>query len=123
MYSPETIAAMSDEAAREAASLNKVPYVPWDRREVDAYGVSRTIPFPNLGAHRPIGWRLVEHRLVDAYGWGDESEPALTPRGMRAWVTEHLTSGSGYAIIEVGQFQVVVGRFERSSAEPHTTYP
>lgn len=113
MMSTDQIIAMSDEAAERAAAEGLTPYVPWDRSEVEAYGTDRAIPFPNLGSHRPAGWDLVEHRMADATGWGDESEPAMTVEQLQRWVIEHLSESNGYAIIEQGQFQVVVGRFAR----------
>ncbi len=65
---------------------------------------------PNIGTYRPRGWKLVEHRLVDKTGFGLEREPALTIQGLMRWVRS-MGPGNGYAIIEEGQFQVVVGRF------------
>lgn len=109
--STEMINQLSDEAAERAAQKGLTPYVPWDADEVAEYGESRNIPFPNLGSHRPAGWELVEDRMVDKSGMGDESEPALTVRGLRQWVTDN--PGNGWALIEEGQFQVVVGRFTK----------
>ncbi len=65
---------------------------------------------PNIGDYRPRGWKLVEHRLVDKTGLGLEYEPALTVPGLMRWVRS-MGPGNGYAIIEEGQFQVVLGRF------------
>lgn len=72
---------------------------------------------PNVGTYRPKGWKLVEHCLVDKTGKGAEYEPALTARGLLEWVRER-GPGFGYAIIEEGVFQMVVGRFEPIRRKP-----
>ena len=121
MMGTEQIIAMSNEAAARAAQDRLTPYVPWDAAEVARWGESSAIPIPNLGSYRPEGWELVEHRMADATGWGADDEPAMTTAQLRAWVTDHITEYGpddrkvvyGYGIIEVGQFQVVVGRFKR----------
>ncbi len=115
MMGAEMIRQMSDEAAERAARNGLTPYVPWNADEVAGYGETRPVPFPNLGSLIPEGWKLVEHRMVDKTGWGDESEPALTLGELRTWVIEEVELGHGYALIEEGQFQVVVGRFVKTT--------
>jgi N-acetyl-anhydromuramyl-L-alanine amidase AmpD len=51
--------------------------------------------------------------MADASGLGGENEPALTVRQLKARLTRY-----GYAIVEVGQFQVVIGVFERVATKP-----
>lgn len=113
MMDTDTIRALADEQAEIAAREGHTPYVPWDAAEVDAYGVSRNVPFPNIGSYEPFGWELVESQLVDSSGFGADDEPALTLPQLRAWVSENLRASSGYAIIEEGQFQIVIGRFQK----------
>lgn len=111
MMSTEMIRELADEQAERAAREGRKPYVPWDEAEVAGYGETRPVPFPNIGSYEPAGWALEEHQLVDKSGMGAENEPALTLAGLRQWVTSHLGTSSGYAIIEEGGFQVVIGRF------------
>jgi hypothetical protein len=68
---------------------------------------------PNIGAYRPDGWELIEHEMVDATGLGADWEPALTANQFHTWVCNEWRKNPevGFAIIEVGQFQVVVGKF------------
>jgi hypothetical protein len=112
MFSGETIRRMSDDAARKAARTKREPYVLFDRAEVERIA---TFPFPNLGSYVPKGWTMVEHFMADATGLGSENEPALTPRQLKARLVRDVDAGNryGYAIVEVGQFQVVIGVFER----------
>jgi len=122
MMSPSTIRRMSDEQARKAAVNRRVPYVPFDEKEADRFGRGEPFPFPNLGSHRPHGWNLVESLFCDSSGFGGEGEPALTPGQLRARVKEIMARGDeegktyGFAITEVGQFQLYVGVFERTDA-------
>lgn len=110
MWSPETIRDMEDEAAQKAAAKAMVPYVPFDEEEVDRYP---PFPFPNLGSHRPDGWELGDEHLVDSSGWGTSGELAHTPEQFKKVIKER--PGKGWAIISQGQFQVVVGEFEKNS--------
>lgn len=117
MMSPETIRQMSDEQARKASARRKVPYVPFDEDEVESWGNGKPFPFPNLGSYRPRGWTLIEELFCDASGLGSENEPALTPRQLREKVRDIIRGdGSktyGFAITDVGQFQLYVGVFEK----------
>lgn len=86
----------------------------------------RKIPF--LGHYVPRGFKRVnvgetfgdrygwgtrghEFLLVDIFGEGAESELALTHAAFFRFVQEN--PGYHYAIIEAGQFQVVIGVFKR----------
>ena len=111
MMSINQIAAMLDEQARHAARAKKTPYVPFDAKEIEGY---RAFPFPNIGSYRPKGWKLVETFMCDSSGMGDESEPALTIRQLKARLLLDLDKGYGYAIVAVGQFQVVLGAFQKT---------
>jgi len=114
MMSTETIVAMSRAAAVRAAANEIEPYQPSSLAEVERYPV-RGFPFPNLGQYRPSGWTLVEYVMADSSGWGREDEPALTIPAVVQWVQNWMTvdETAGFAIIEAGQFQVVVGYFSQ----------
>ena len=110
MMSASQIADLADECARRAKRAHRQPLVFESQHHVD--GAYRTLP--NLGSYRPKGWKLEEYRTVDKYGI-DFSGPAMTLPAMLVWFKVHLTDPerSGYALIEEGEFQVVVGRFEK----------
>ena len=110
MMSPTAIAQLARELAVKAAAYEVEPYQPVDVEEVDRW---ERFPFPNIGEYRPRGWCLVSSVLADKTGGGYESEPALTVRGLKAWCAECITKDetAAFAIIEEGQFQVVVGYF------------
>jgi hypothetical protein len=63
---------------------------------------------PNIGDYRPKGFKLVDDMMVDKSGFGSENEPALTVRQFAL----RLQHGKAYAIVEEGQFQVIIGVFE-----------
>ena len=130
MMSLSTIHRMSDEQARKAAVRRKVPYVPFDEKEADTFGRGGVpFPFPDLGNHEPHGWDLAESLFCDATGFGGENEPALTPGQLRERVKEIMARGDeegktyGFAITEVGQFQLYVGVFERTAAADDPLLP
>jgi len=120
MMSLATIRHMSDEQARKASAVRKVPYVPFDVEEVERWGTGgKPFPFPNLGSYRPHGWILEDELFCDASGFGGENEPALSPRKLREKVKEIIGGDEsktyGFAITDVGQFQLYVGVFERTA--------
>ncbi len=118
MMSPQTIRYLAQQAARRAAKAKATPLVIEGEDMPDTPRMLQYLRnMPNIGSYRPKGWKLAEHQLVDKSGWGCEDEPALTVRGLLAWVRS-MGPGNGYAIIEEGQFQVVVGRFERVKVSP-----
>ena len=105
MFSQSQIMEMSRKAGRDAARAHRTPLL-WEAGDT----LDHLRRMPNLGDHRPKGWKLLSWELVDSSGFGAEDEPALTPRQLLAWVKP----GHGYAIIEQGQFQVVVGEFKKT---------
>lgn len=109
MMSESAIIDQSIAQGRKAAKSGKEPYELWPGE------VNRMppFPFPNIGDYRPTGWELVDTLLCDKSRFGSPSEPALTV----AQLLERLRPGFGYAIIEEGQFQVVVGEFEHVKKE------
>lgn len=106
MMSLATIAYLSREQAVKAAAARKVPFLVWPN-DLDAFP---PFPFPNIGDYRPKGWRLVDSLFVDKTGLGRDWEPALTAKALK----ERIKVGMGYAIIQEGEFQAVVGEFEKA---------
>jgi hypothetical protein len=106
---------LSNEAAQEAAEENKQPYVPFDEAEI----MGPKFFIPNLGDHRPEGWKLVEELFCDKSGFGAPGEAALTIKQFREKVLEYYKTKKsyGYGMIEEGQFQCYVGVFERLKAK------
>ena len=72
-------------------------------------------PFPNLG-RVPDAWEFYERFFVEKTGLGRSSEPAMTVEEFRSRVRDHIMDhpGHGFAIIEEGQFQVIVAALNRS---------
>ena len=114
MMSLETIRSMSREVAEKAASNKLYPFTVEEEDIRDwktalVVGKSPRLPFPDLGDYRPEGWELVDDLLCDSTGMGADNEPALTIRQL----LDRLTAGRGYAVVESGQFQVVLGEFKK----------
>ena len=110
MMSMEAIRYESEKAARKAARLRKEPYVIWDEREVERL---TSFPFPVIGSYVPAGWQKVEELFCDASGFGSAGEPALTQQQLRGKLREYVRKPEtyGFAITDVGQFQLYVGVF------------
>jgi hypothetical protein len=110
MLSIDYIKQINQERAREAASENLEPFVYYNVDEV-----SEMIPFPfaHIGDYRPEGWLLVDRHFVDSSGFGADDEPAMSLPQFVALLEERVTErpGTGWAVIEAGQFQVYVGEF------------
>ena len=113
MLSLQAIRDIQLEAAEKAARDHATPFVYWPGDPVEPH----RLPF--IGDYVPRGWRLVRTYLVDATGIGRDDEPAMT---IRAWGDEvdrvrdeYAGQGKtpGWAIYEAGEFQVVVGLYER----------
>ena len=116
MYSTSAISEMSRDAAINAARVNSVPFtleqedLDFLRENVDDLRKVKTIlgRLPNLGQLIPKGYRRVDYRMVDSSGFGGEHEAALT---VPTFIRSYLKADRAYAIIEAGQFQVVIGEF------------
>ncbi len=110
MMGIEHIQAMAEDAGLEAKTRGLEPYV---------YGYSEEIstpfPFPHLGDYVPEGWELEERHFVDSSGMGDDNEPALTFRQFIKVILDRQEDGPGWAVLEVGQFQLWVGEFRETS--------
>ena len=119
--SPDVLQAVNDEAAAEAAKKNRVPYVPHDDAEAERWP---PFPFPNLGSYIPPGWELTKDTFfVDKTGFGSGHERAFTGEQFKQLIIDHIANNprAGYAIIEEGPFQLVVGAMRRVREEIRTT--
>ena len=112
MMGIETIQQQARDAATEAAANQEVPFNYWTM-DVDGF---ETFPFPFLGDYVPDGWEQVETHFVDSSGLGADDEPALSANQFRKVIKDRiaLDIGTGWAIVQVGQFQVYVGEFIRT---------
>ena len=110
-----TIKHLSSQAARKAQRQKKSPLVLAEPEDADSLG-DPGYQIPNLGDYRPKGWKMIEHWLCDKSGMGAEYEPALTIRQLKERIKDNITEGKiyGYGMIEEGQFQVVLGVFEKT---------
>jgi hypothetical protein len=116
MMDLQSIEAESRRAAAQACRDHKVPFIVWpgdlDTWKADlASGKCPRFPFPFLGTYVPKGWKLTTDYFVDSSGFGEAGEPALTIRQFLG----RIKTGHGYAITEVGQFQVYIGEFEKTA--------
>jgi hypothetical protein len=116
MFTGATITALNAEAALKAASKNLVPFIPWDAKEVEVLGINFFRQVPNIGSlDVSDAWDEIDTVLVDSSGLGSEGEPALTLGQALAFVIEQVTESAsrGFAVVSSGQFQVVLGVFEK----------
>jgi hypothetical protein len=108
MLSPATIAELCRRQARIAARHKHLPLIVEAEDKQSGDRLARHLRgIPNIGSYRPKGWTLVETYFVDKTGLGRREEPALT----FVQFLGAVQAGRGYAIIEEGLFQVVVGEF------------
>lgn len=122
MMSEAQIVALADRMAKMARKERRVPWVPFNVDEVrrlpggpDYKHGMRGYPFPNFGSYRPRGWKMRGTLFCDKTGMGREDEPALTIHQLNCRLEQDTAAclGYGYAIVEEGEFQIVVGVFER----------
>ncbi len=134
MMSSHQIVEMSRRAARQSAREGVVPVLVTERDlEADVTLRRRMKLTPFIGNRVPRGWRLLNasvllgsdrncvpywddkrrhyYMQVDSSGFGSESEPSFTQSAFFEAVRK-IGPGRGYAIVEQGQFQVVVGCYE-----------
>lgn len=102
------------EAEKKAKRAKRKPLVLAESEDVDHLG-NAGYGIPDFGDYRPKGWKLVDHWLCDSSGFGMDHELALTRRQLKERMKEKIAEGKqyGYATIEQGQFQVVLGVFEK----------
>lgn len=116
MISPLELRRLNARAAAKAAQASAQPFRFWDAEELAAFPVGAFSLVPRRPARGPTGaWRLVDEVLIDVSGLGLDAELALTAGRLKAWIQGHLARGNpyGYGIVEVGEFQAVLGVFER----------
>lgn len=109
MMSLEVIVAVNNQIARQAAREGLVPYVPVSADEVES-----PFTFPNIGSLKPRDWkRTGQTWFADKTGHGETWEPALKWAQFRQRLTGYILRhpGHGFAIVEEGEFQVVVSAF------------
>jgi len=109
MYDLATIQQMNEEAAAQAREERVEPLA-----LEPGFSWPPPTPIPHIGTMEDAVdecCERVDTLFVDATGWGDDNEPALTQDQfrdkLREMVSEHGTLH--VAIISAGQFQVHVG--------------
>jgi hypothetical protein len=126
MMSLSTMLSMREDAARKARRNHTKPAY-WLRSKG---ALNKPVPF--IGDYRPEDFELVDNTAlaipesvpackvlapictlpyleVDISGWGDPAEPVLTRDEFL--VLAEANQDIGWALVEVGQFQGVVGAF------------
>lgn len=90
-------------------------FVPVTQDEIDALNTEGGATIPSLlpdgdtsTNHVPDGWKLVDDLFVDSSGYGG---PALSVDQMKS----EMVLDRGYAINDIGQFQLHVGVYRRVS--------
>lgn len=113
MMSAAYINQLAREAASRARRNKRQPHVFENLDQIER-GARK---IPNLGSYTPKGWERVDCVLVDKMGL-ENTGPALGLGSLKAWIAGFLTKPDnyGFALIEEGQFQVVVGAFKAPKA-------
>lgn len=121
MMHPDQIREFQRDAAVHAAAEKQAPFMAWPE-DVGKIDIAKKLPF--IGHYLPEGWALIDPDVlkpnrtryvsgkigdipgifVDASGFGLTTEPAMTLGEFANWIVP----GFGYAVTEVGQFQVTV---------------
>ena len=119
---------LQHEVALRAAEQKKLPFMVTieDIAAYKATGDLEGLRIPSLGDYLPAAWYRVDlterdhqHGLdrqmnawfVDKSGFGVQGELALTLKEF----SNMLEPNHGYAVVEEGQFQVLVGVFKRTT--------
>ncbi len=119
MRNLQSIIQDSREQAAHAASEGKCPLVIEQEDIADRQVLSDTIRrIPNIGSYVPEGWIETKRFFVDSSGFGDVLE--LAGHGCLSFdgLLNKIKPGKGYAVVEVGQFQVQVGEFSKVVRQP-----
>lgn len=103
MYDIKTIKHMNNEASEKAEKSGLLPYIAEKDYDEKVKSCKR------LGDYIPKGYKIVNTYFVDNSGFGSESEPALTFRQF----LNKVRKGFGYAIGEVGQFQLYINEYQK----------
>lgn len=117
MIHPKELERINNEATRRALEKKQEPYVLFDKEDIDKFP---PFPFTHLGDYTPPGWELLEDQeplFCDTTGFGKSSEPALTTAELKRELRKLYDQNPnyGYAVIEIGQFQLYLGVFRRTN--------
>ena len=104
MHSINEIIALNDPSSVKADAEKLQPLV------ASKDGDEAIFKCPNFGYYRPQGWKEVGTYFVNSSGFADEGGLALSPEKFQASVKK----GYGYAIVDVGQFQIHIGEFKKN---------
>jgi len=104
MMSASTIYELQERARKKAKRNKTEPYEIWPG-DVNRFP---PFPFPSIGNYNHPRWDLVKTYFVDSTGSGEDDEGAMSTRQLIA----KLKVGYAYAIVEQGQFQLVVGEYK-----------
>jgi hypothetical protein len=99
-----------EDELKKAGSKKSSPFE-WKEEHNKQFGAGKApYPFPKIADPDKVkGWKHVENHFVDSSGMGRDDEPAMTHEQFH----KKLKPGRGYAITDVGQFQVNVGEYEK----------
>lgn len=102
---------------RDASKHKREPWVPTEEQRAKLangiFDVGQKIQF--FADYNPKGWtRHDELLFVDMSGIGLDSEPALTQAAL-ARVIAADPIGTGYALVELGQFQGYIARYSHDA--------
>ena len=117
MMSLEAIVAVNEEIAVRAAAERLKPFVPEGPGDIAHW---ERLPFPNFGYFVPPCWEKTDAEwFVDKTGHGLDWEPALSASRFRAALREYAATHPlhGYAIVEEGPFQAMIGAFRPVTEE------
>ena len=122
MHDIATLKYLNDKATKKARKAGAVPIVPTEEQRAqltkgDLLGAAEIgFKVPFLGEYTPKGWQETddEYLFVDASGFGQRGEPALTFEQF-ALVIAKDEADIGYAIVEEGHFQCYVARYRKGT--------
>lgn len=121
MMSASYRAQLADEASAKARRDGTEPWAPESADEVAGAFDAGSPVIPFLGDHKPDGWAQTPEppMMVDTSGFGSDSEPALTRGQLETRIIRELEEhpGSGWALVEIGQFQGYLQRYERTGGD------
>jgi len=103
---PHFLSALGDDAIR--AECKRIPFL----GDYVPRGFARVHVGQTFGDNYGYGTADHEHLFVDSSGCGGRGERAMTVGEFAEFVQRH--PGYGYAIVEAGQFQIVLGVYQRT---------
>lgn len=129
MYDLDTLTRMNRKAEHAARLARQLPSIMTTDRlaQLKANPHSPGFQIPFIGSWRPRGYQLDRKLFIDISGFGVPGEPAMT---LNQW-TNAVVVGKAYALIQIGQFQALLGEFtppkgagpsicpSRDDAQPH----